>query len=167
MQTKQLYIPCGRGSHRDGSLVRTRRGCLSKEGSTTQLANSLTRRPGQGGGGPHLRSRPPTPSPSAAIVREHYPGLRTCLVLQLVQPLSSLSDFCDVLSHDADGVVDLLLDSRRLRVARASRVRGGAATGQVGIIRFRPVRRESRCKCNCPNVIVRWVRGERKRVQSA
>ena len=35
-----------------------------------QLANSLTRRPGQGGGGPHLRSHPPPPSPSATIVRE-------------------------------------------------------------------------------------------------
>ena len=63
---------------------------------------------------------------------------RTCLVLQLIQPLSTLRDFCDVLPHDANGVVDLRLDGRSLRVTRASRVRRGAATGEVGVVRLRP-----------------------------
>ena len=82
---------------------------------------------------------------------------RTGLVLQLVEPLATLRDFCDVLPHDTDGVIDLLLDSRGLRVALASRVRGGAATGQVGVIGFRP--RERRCTMVAKSCR-EWVRRE-------
>ena len=83
--------------------------------------------------------------------------IHTSLVLQLIQPLSSLCDFCDVLPHDANGVVNLLLDSCRLRVSRASRVRGGAATGQVGVIGLRPRMTAMADACT-------WLRGTRERM---
>lgn len=79
----------------------------------------------------------------------------TCLVLQLVQPLSSLCDLCDVFPHDAHGVVDLLLDGGRLGIASggcaglaACGSRGVATAGAgdiwvVWVVGFRPKERRS------------------------
>ena len=66
-----------------------------------------------------------------------------CFVLQLVQPFASLGHLGDVLAHDTYGVVNLLLDSSRLWIARACAraaggVRGRATSGKVWIVRFRP-----------------------------
>lgn len=47
----------------------------------------------------------------------------TGLVLQRIQPLASLGNLCDVLPHDSDGVVDLLLNGSGFCIAlRAGRV---------------------------------------------
>ena len=58
--------------------------------------------------------------------------IHTCLILQCLQPLSSLCDLCDVFSHDTNGVVNLGLNSGCLRVSLAwasgSRSRRGAVS---------------------------------------
>jgi len=63
-----------------------------------------------------------------------------CFVLQSLQPLSSLSDLCDIFSHYTDRIVNLGLDCSRLWVSLTwSGNRGwrGAIPGKVGIVRFR------------------------------
>lgn len=63
----------------------------------------------------------------------------TRLVLQLVNSFSSLGDFCDVISHDVDGVVDLRLNLGSSGVAaHGCGVRRRAPSGNVGIIWFSP-----------------------------
>lgn len=111
---------------------------LKRNGPISQFAHTAT----EARRWPHLRSN----QPLRLRLRhrsEQATRARTCLVLQLVQPLSPLGDLCDVLSHDAHGIINLRLDGRRLRVSRASRVGRGAATGQVGVVRLRPARYQS------------------------
>ena len=64
----------------------------------------------------------------------------TCLVLQLIQTLSSLRHLCDVFSHNSDCVVNLLLDGRSLGVASRRAAAGGSTTSarDIWIVRFRP-----------------------------
>ena len=64
----------------------------------------------------------------------------TCLVLQLIQTLSSLRHLCDVFSHNSDCVVNLLLDGRSLGVASRRAAAGGSAASarDIWIVRFRP-----------------------------
>lgn len=71
------------------------------------------------------------------IVREG--GIRTCLVLQRIEPLLSLCNLGDVVPHNVHSVVDLSLDGGRLRIpSTAGRVGRGAAAGEVGVIRLGP-----------------------------
>lgn len=81
------------------------------------------------------------PGQEVAPPRGVYWGTQlTGLVLQLVQPLSSLGDLGDVLPHNPNSVVNLGLNGRRLRVSRGtSRVGRRAATGQVGVVRLGPI----------------------------
>ena len=64
----------------------------------------------------------------------------TCLVLQLIQTLSSLRHLCDVFSHNSDCVVNLLLDGRSLGVASRRAAAGGSTTSarDIWIVGFRP-----------------------------
>ena len=63
----------------------------------------------------------------------------TSLILQRIQSLSSLCYLCDVLSHDAHSIVDLLLNGRCFRVAGGSAWVGrGAIARKVGVVRFGP-----------------------------
>jgi len=51
------------------------------------------------------------------------------LIPQHVDSLAALSDLGDVLPHNADGVIDLLLDGGSFGVARCGRPTGRIATG--------------------------------------
>lgn len=67
--------------------------------------------------------------------------IHTCLILQCLQPLSSLCDLCDVFSHNTNGVINLGLNSGCLGVSLAWASGGrsrGAISRQVGVVRFRP-----------------------------
>lgn len=117
-----MIIPCVHGLHLCGTLGRKWPGYLSS--ACVRQVVAKAEQYGNNGIG-------------ATIVRRET--RHTGLVLQLVQPFTSLSHLCDVVAHDANSIIDLSLDCCGLWVSASGLVVGGAAAWKIGIIRFRPV----------------------------
>lgn len=71
---------------------------------------------------------------------ERVRGQRTRLVLEGVEPLPPLGDLGDVVLHDPDGRINLLLDRLGLAPARAGRRSGSGTSARLVRVRARDVR---------------------------
>jgi len=87
---------------------------------------------------PHLHILPPHlfPHPVGAAAESlGRDGQVVGLVLESVEPSATVGDFIDVLTHDADGVVNLSLDSGGPLVAATGRAAASAAiAGDVRVV---------------------------------